>query len=186
MLRDLGLLILRMVTGGLLVGHGSQKLFGAFGGYGLAGTAGWLESLGLRPGRRWAPAAGIGEFAGGLLTALGFLHPVGPLMMMGPMVTAIRKVHWGKPIWVTEGGAELPVTNVAIATTLMLTGPGRISLDGLFGIRVPAWISGVVAGATAVGIALTELQPPAPSPQTEVQAGSELAGQGAGETPTNF
>jgi putative oxidoreductase len=65
------LLILRVVVGSLLVGHGAQKLFGAFGGHGLAGTAAWLESIGLRPGRPWALVAGLSEFGGGLLLALG-------------------------------------------------------------------------------------------------------------------
>lgn len=185
MLRDLGLLVLRLVTGGLLAGHGSQKLFGWFGGYGLAGTAGWLESLGLRPGRRWAPAAGAGEFGGGLLTALGLFHPLGPIVMMAPMATAIRRVHWGRPIWVTEGGAELPVTDMAAATTLLLTGPGGLSLDRLFGIRVPAWIAGLVAGATAVGIAMAVTEGPAAGPEAEQRAGREpAAGQEAPATPT--
>ena len=70
----LDLALLRLTLGSLLVGHGSQKLFGWFGGYGLAGTAGYMESLGLRPGRRWAIAAGLSEFGGGLLTLLGFLN----------------------------------------------------------------------------------------------------------------
>ena len=64
-MRHIGLLILRLVAGGLLAGHGAQKLFGWFGGYGLQGTGGWLESLGLRPGSRWALLAGAGEFGGG-------------------------------------------------------------------------------------------------------------------------
>jgi putative oxidoreductase len=104
-MKDLGLLVLRGTAGGLLAGHGAQKLFGWFGGYGLEGTAGWLESLGLRPAREWALLAGVGEFGGGLLTALGLFHPVGPLMLLGPMAMATGKVHWGKSIWATEGGA---------------------------------------------------------------------------------
>jgi len=174
------LLLLRVVTGGLLAGHGSQKLFGWFGGHGLAGTAGWLESLGIRPGRRWAPLAGGGEFAGGLLTAFGLFHPLGPITMMGPMAVAIRRVHWGRPIWVTEGGAELPVTNLTIATTLMLSGPGRLSLEHLLGIRLPAWMAGVAAGATAVGIVLAVTQ--GAPPEAEQAASGRLAGLEAAGT----
>ncbi len=183
MLRDLGLLVLRLVTGGLLAGHGSQKLFGWFGGYGLAGTAGWLESLGLRPGRLWARAAGGGEFGGGMLTALGLFHPLGPIIMMAPMVTAVRRAHWGKPIWVTEGGAELPVTNLAVATSLLLAGPGRLSLDRLLGIRLPSWVVGVAAGATAAGVAMAVIEQPA---TPEGQAAAEQApGQTATTTPAS-
>src|SRR5438067_277777 len=117
-MKDVGLLALRLTTGGLLAGHGAQKLFGWFGGYGPRGTGGWLESMGLRPGRPSAYLAGLSEFAGGLLTALGLLHPLGPLTMMAPMSVATGKAHWGKPIWGTSGGAELPVTNMAIATAV--------------------------------------------------------------------
>src|SRR2546428_13481754 len=106
MMRDIGLLILRLVMGGLLVGHGSQKLFGWFNGPGLKGTAGFLESLGLKPGMLWAIGASAGEFGGGMLTALGFLHPLGPFGKIGAMTMAIAKAHWGKPIWASQGGAE--------------------------------------------------------------------------------
>jgi len=76
---DLGLLLLRVVSGGLLAGHGAQKLFGWFGGHGPGGTARFLESIGVKPGHRWAFAAGASEFGSGLLTALGFLWPIGPI-----------------------------------------------------------------------------------------------------------
>ena len=85
---DLGLLALRGTTGGLMMGHGAQKLWGLFGGYGLQGTAGWLESIGLKPGQTWALMAGRGEFGSGLLTALGFL---------GPMARSACLVRWGRP-----------------------------------------------------------------------------------------
>ncbi len=110
MIKDVGLLILRLTVGGLLSGHGSQKLFGWFGGYGLKGTAGWLESMGLKPGHLWATGAGASEFGGGMLTTLGLFHPLGPIGTIAAMIMATAKAHWGKPIWVSEGGAELPVT----------------------------------------------------------------------------
>ncbi|MFI5273055.1 MAG: DoxX family protein [Ktedonobacterales bacterium] len=159
-MKSIGLLVLRLVYGGLLAGHGSQKLFGWFGGYGLKGTSQWLDSLGLEPGDQMAKAAVASEFGGGLLTALGFLNPVGPLLSMGSMAIATLKVHWGKPIWVSEGGAELPITNLAIATALALAGPGKLSLDGLLGTHLPRWliIPGVLANAAGVALALAPSQ----------------------------
>jgi putative oxidoreductase len=133
--------VLRLALGGLMTGHGAQKLFGHFSGPGLEGTSGFMEMLGLKPGRPWAVPAGASEF-GGVLTALGLLNPLGPLGIMGAMSMASVTAHGGKPIWVTEGGAELPVTNIAGATAIMLGGPGRYSLDRrTLGIKLPAWLA---------------------------------------------
>lgn len=162
MTNDAGLLILRLAMGGLLTGHGSQKLFGWFSGPGLKGTAGWLESMGLKPGTPWATAASAGEFGGGMLTALGFLYPLGPIGTMGAMSMAIAKAHWGKPIWVTQGGGELPVTNIAAALALTLLGPGRFSLDRLFGIRVPRWLVVGAVTVEAVTLAIGIMSRPTP------------------------
>ena len=152
---DLGLLVLRLVTGGLLAGHGSQKAFGAFGGYGLHGTAGWLESLGLRPGKPWAGMAIVGELGGGVLTVLGLGGPLGSILSASAMAMAWIKGHRGKPIWVTAGGAELPLVNMTTVTALALSGPGRYSLDRLLGIRVPGWITALATlgalGSLVVG-----------------------------------
>jgi len=130
------LLALRAVVGGLLAGHGAQKLFGWFGGNGLEGTAGWFESLRLEPSRRWAVLGGGSEFAGGLLTVLGLLNPLGPIAATAAMLTAWLKVHLGKPIWNTAGGAELPLLNLTVLSVIALRGPGRLSLDQLFRIRL--------------------------------------------------
>jgi putative oxidoreductase len=182
---DLGLLILRLAAGGLVASHGSQKLFGWFSGPGLKGVAGWLESMGLKPGTLWATAASASEFGGGVLTTLGFLHPLGPFGTMGAMIMATAKAHWGKPIWVTQGGAELPVTNMAIALALTLTGPGRFSLDHVLGIRLPRAlvmaIALVEAATLAIGIASRPTPPP--TPPTEKQVPSNVtAGQGTERT----
>jgi putative oxidoreductase len=139
-MRSLGVLIVRLVVGGLLAGHGAQKLFGSFGGYGLRGTAQWLESLELKPGDRWARVAGGSEFVGGILTMLGFLNPLGPIAGIGAMAMAWAKVHLGKPVWVSTGGPELPLTNLAVLTALTIAGPGKLSLDFLLRIRVPRWV----------------------------------------------
>jgi putative oxidoreductase len=155
------LLILRVTVGGLLAGHGGQKLFGWFGGPGFEGTAGWLETLNLRPGRRWAVLAGGSEFLGGVLTLLGFINPLGPVFGIAAMLTATVKVHLGRPVWVTAGGAELPIVNMAVLSALAITGPGRISLDHLLGIRIPRWFGFATLG-TLVGFVVymgrTELE----------------------------
>ena len=154
-MRDLGLLIIRLTTGGLLTGHGSQKLFGWFGGHGLQGTSNWLESIGLRPGCQFALMVGIAEFTGGLLKALGLFWPIGPILTFGPMAVATGTVHAGKPIWVAEGGAELPVTNMSTGLGLMLTGPGRFSLDRLLGIRVPGTLVVLAMAVVAASTLMT-------------------------------
>jgi putative oxidoreductase len=145
--------LVRVVQGTLMAGHGAQKLFGSFGGPGLEGTSGFMEVLGMRPGRPWAYMAGLSEFGGGVLTALGLLKPLGPLGIIGSMAMATRKAHWDKPIWVTEGGAELPVLNMAISTALMVREPDAFSLDRVLGLRLPAWVGPV----GLVGILLTVL-----------------------------
>src|SRR5919199_5131452 len=184
--KDVGLLALRLVTGGLLAGHGAQKLFGAFGGFGLEGTAGWLESMGLKPGKTWAILAGGGEFGSGLLIALGFLPPPGAIGSFGPMGTAWAKVHAGKPIWVTSGGAELPLTNMAIATALALTGPGRYSVDEMLGIEVPAALVALAAAGVAAGVIASVVAQPEPSEPQANEAGGELqAGEDAGGSGAN-
>jgi putative oxidoreductase len=145
--------IVRLAQGSLMAGHGAQKLFGSFGGPGLEGTSGFMEMLGMRPGRPWAYLAGLSEFGGGVLTALGLFNPLGPLGVIGSMAMATRKAHWGKPIWVTEGGAELPVLNIAVSTALMIREPDAYSLDRVLGIRLPRWVGPV----GLVGIILTVL-----------------------------
>ena len=173
---DLALLVLRVVTGGLLAGHGAQKLFGWFGGYGLQGTAGWLESIGLKPGKVWAGLAGLGEFGGGTLMLLGLGGPLGSILAISAMMMATLKVHAGKPIWASSGGAELPVANIATSTALLLTGPGSYSLDRLFGIRVPAWLSVLTGLGAAASIVVGLMMEPEPAPDV---AEPPLVGEGA-------
>lgn len=133
---DFGLLILRLVVGLLLAGHGAQKLFGMFGGYGLKGTSGWLSSIGLRPAGLWALLAGLSEFGGGVLVALGLLTPLGAVGIATSMLMAILVAHRGK-LWVTEGGMEYNLVLIAAAAALVFTGPGQFSFDAVFGLNVP-------------------------------------------------
>ena len=170
--------IVRLVQGSLMAGHGAQKLFGSFGGPGLEGTSGFMEMLGMRPGRPWAYLAGLSEFGGGALTALGFLNPLGPLGVIGAMAMATRKAHWDKPIWVTEGGAELPVLNMAISTALMIREPDAFSLDRIFGVRLPAWVGPVGLVGIILTVIYSELESDEEGEQhdTQDETREELAG----------
>ncbi len=180
---NVGLLILRLTIGGLMAGHGAQKLFGWFGGFGVEGTGGWLESMGLRPGKQWAWLAGGSEFGGGVLTALGFLNPFGPLGIVGAMAMASATAHRGKPIWVTAGGPELPVVNIAAATAIALAGSGTYSLDEAAGTELPRWVFPAGAAATLTIVAFTVGRSAEQAQIPEDEAGGELAGGTEAEQP---
>src|ERR1041384_1725505 len=130
---NIGFLIARIVFGLLLAAHGTQKLFGWFGGYGLTGTAGFFEKLGFKPGRLFATAAALGEVAGGLLIALGLFGPVGPAIVVSIMIVAAVTVHW-HGVFATANGVEVPLLYATVAVALALTGFGLYSLDAALGI----------------------------------------------------
>lgn len=148
---SIGLLIARLVLGLLMAGHGAQKLFGWFGGYGLAGTGGFFESIGFRPGRLFAAGAGLTEVVSGLLVALGFLGPIGPALMVSVMIVAAVSVHWKNGLFATGNGIELPLLYATGALALALTGPGRYSLDALTSLG-SLWTPAFVGVAIAVGV----------------------------------
>src|SRR5689334_21517873 len=104
------LLIARVILGLSLAAHGAQKLFGWFGGYGVAGTGGFFENLGFRPGSLFAIAAGLGEAGGGILTALGLFGPAGPALIVLVMTVAILTVHARAGFFATANGLELPLS----------------------------------------------------------------------------
>ena len=121
---DVGVLILRLVVGGVMFGHGAQKLFGWFGGDGLAGTSGFFGSqLRLRPAKFWALLAALSEAGGGLLLALGLLNPLGSLGIIAAMLVASILVH-GPRFWVADGGIEYPLVLIAAALAVAIAGPG--------------------------------------------------------------
>jgi putative oxidoreductase len=126
---DIGLLLIRLVIGLLFIGHGSQKLFGWFGGYGLKGTGDWMDSLGLKPGMTMALLAGLTELIGGILFALGLLTPLAGLMIAATMIIAIVKVHGPNGLWVTQNGYEYNLILLAVAIGIALIGPGQYALD---------------------------------------------------------
>jgi len=150
-LLNLGLLLIRLIFGLLMVGHGAQKLFGWFGGYGLAGTGGFFESLGFRPGRHFAFAASLSEFVGGLLFALGFLGPVGPALILAVMLVASISVHWRNGVFAAKNGVEVPLLYAATAVGIALIGFGTYSLDAAFGVA-ERWTPGLIELALLVGV----------------------------------
>src|SRR4051812_47567768 len=123
------LFVLRALLGALFVGHGAQKLFGKFGGHGLEGTGGFFESLGLRPGKRHATAAGVAELAGGALLTIGAFTPLASTALTGTMVTAIRKAHAANGPWSTQGGYEYNLVLIAALAALTDAGAGKPSVD---------------------------------------------------------
>ncbi len=129
-----GLLILRLVLGFSMAAHGSQKLFGWFKGPGLTGFGSFLESLGFRPGVRFALVAGGIEFSSGLLVAFGLAGPIGPALMVSVMVVAGVSVHLGHGFFVSTNGIELPLLYLTGALALSFSGLGQFSLDYLLGL----------------------------------------------------
>jgi len=153
---DSGLLIARLALGVLIAAHGAQKLFGWFGGYGIAGTGAFFESLGFRPGKVFAAAAALGEFGGGVLVAFGLLGPIGPALLVAVMIVAAVSVHWRHGVFAMTNGIELPLLYAAGATALALTGFGAYSLDALLGVAsvwTPAWTWGILGLGIAGGFA---------------------------------
>lgn len=158
---DSGLLLARLVFGLLMAGHGSQKLFGWFGGYGLAGTGGFFEQLGFRPGRFFAAIAGATELVAGLLLAFGLLGPLAPALIVSVMLVAMATVHWQHGVWASNNGIEVPLLYAAAAVALALTGFGAYSVDAALGLTWSpevAWIAvgmGVLGGVANLAIRKT-------------------------------
>ena len=146
-----GLLIARLILGTLIAAHGSQKLFGWLGGYGLAGTGGFFEQLGFRPGRAFAAAASVSEIAAGVLLVLGFLGPIGPALLVSVMIVAAVSVHWGHGLFAATNGIEVPLLYATGALTLALTGPGAYSLDAVLGLD-RLWSPGLEWAAIGAGV----------------------------------
>jgi len=148
-----GLLLARVVIGLLMAAHGSQKLFGWFGGYGLTKTGEFFGFLGFQPGKLFAAAASLAEITGGLLVATGFLGPVGPALIISVMIVAMMTVHWSHGLFASDNGIEVPLLNITVALTLVLIGYGQYSLDAWLGLAdrwTPA-IKGIVVGAGVLG-----------------------------------
>jgi putative oxidoreductase len=185
----LGRLILRLIVGGYFVGHGTQKLFGWFGGYGPEGTGQFFESLGLRPGKRHAVAAGTAEAGGGALLLMGAATPLAASALTATMLTAINRVHIKNGPWASDQGYEYNLVLIAAALSLAETGPGSPSIDDAIGAKWhgPKWAlrSLVVGILGAVGAHIAAERGPAPEPQPEAPAtdASDAAGEPQAEAP---
>ena len=165
----IGRLLLRLVVGVLFVGHGTQKLFGWFGGYGLDATGEAFEKMGMRPGKRNALAAGAAEAGGGALLALGLETPLAASVLTATMITAIQRVHASKGPWVTNGGYEYNLVLIAAVLALAEVGPGALSLDGALGNERhgPRWaVFALITGALgSLGAHLAAAAQPVPLDQ---------------------
>lgn len=149
---DEGLLLLRLVVGLTMAAHGSQKLFGWFGGGGPAGTAAFFGSLGYRAPAAAALIAGVTELAGGLALAGGFLTPLAALGIVVVMLNAIESVKLRYGFFAGAGGYELELLLLTTAVALAATGPGRWSLD-----RAIGWddeLSGYAWGGAVLGVGI--------------------------------
>lgn len=171
----LGLATLRIVVGGLFVGHGLQKLKGWFKGHGLEATGESFESMGLRPGKAHATAAGLAETVGGGLLCAGFLTPIGASMVTGSMAVAIQKIHGKNGVWVSEGGFEYNLVLATTAFALAAEGPGAMSLDERLGTKV----AGLPAALAELSAALLGAAIVVKRPQLESPKGPPHRGNGA-------
>jgi len=155
---SVGRLLARTVIGGLFIGHGTQKLFGWFGGPGRPGTEAMMESIQMRPAKVHAVLAGTTETLGGSLLAAGLATPLASAALTGVMTTAIRKVHLPHGPWAANGGWEYNAVLIAAVTALAETGPGDLSLDRLLRTERSGPLWALAALATGVGTALLTME----------------------------
>lgn len=147
----LGTLLLRLTVGGLFVGHGLQKLTGAFDGPGLEGVTGMMSSLEMHPPRQNAIAVASAETFGGAALALGVATPAAAAALIATMTTAVRKVHIANGVWNTKGGWEYNAVLAAAAAAVASDGPGVVSFDAI--VKRSRWGFGGAVFAIGAGIA---------------------------------
>jgi putative oxidoreductase len=126
-------LAVRVPVGIIFAAHGAQKLFGWFGGYGLAGTGGYMESIGLSPGTVMAALAGGAEFFGGLALLIGLLVRPAAAVLAFTMLVAIFSAHISKGLFLANGGYEYALALLAVTVGLFISGAGRVSVDSVIG-----------------------------------------------------
>jgi putative oxidoreductase len=151
---NIALLALRLVVGLTFAGHGAQKLFGAFGGHGIEGTAASFEQIGLRPGRFNAWLAALTEFIAGVLLALGLVTPVAAAALTAVITVAVLKVHLHHGFFITNNGYEYNVVLAAAVFSLAAIGAGSLSLDYAIGIDLTGvgWAFGALGAGVIAGL----------------------------------
>lgn len=154
---NIGLFLLRIVVGLTLAAHGTQKLFGWFGGPGLEGTGQWLASIGFQPGRRHALMSGLVETVGGVLFALGLVTPVASALILSVMLVAAVSAHVKQGFFLAAGGYEYNLVLGAAAVAVAFTGAGALSIDALIGDPFTGEVWGLGALAVAVVGAASQL-----------------------------
>ena len=131
---DLAFALARAIVGVVIAAHGAQKLFGVWGGPGLAGWTAGMARMGMRPAALWAVLTALAEFAGGIALGLGFLLPITAAIVTMQIGTALAKIHWPKGFWSNAGGIEFTLVLVAVALISGISDPGAWSLDRVLGI----------------------------------------------------
>jgi putative oxidoreductase len=126
-----GIAVLRIIVGIIFMAHGSQKLFGMFGGYGLEGTGQYMASLGLNPGYLMALLSGSAEFFGGLALFLGLLVRPAAVVLIVMLVVAILSVHIHNGLFMANNGFEYGLVLLGVAVAVLIEGAGRLSVDRL-------------------------------------------------------
>jgi putative oxidoreductase len=172
-----GRLLLRITVGGFFVGHGTQKLFGWFGGPGLPATAEQFEGMGLKPGKLQAGAAGFAEAAGGAALAAGYQTPLASAAVISVMLTAINRVHLKNGPWAQKGGYEYNAVLIAAAAAVAESGPGALSLDALRGKQKEGarWsLFALAAGAASAAGAHFLIEQQAAKDVTSVESASNV------------
>ncbi|GAA3154920.1 hypothetical protein GCM10010521_48460 [Streptomyces rameus] len=153
---DVGLLLIRLTFGLLMAAHGAQKVFGLFGGPGLAATGKGFAALGFRPGKLFAVIGGLSELLGGLGLALGLLTPLAAAALIGVMINAMATVTGAHGLWDTDGGVEYSVCITVVALAIAAIGPGRLAVDRLFRWGKGGWKEAAFAlGLGGVAAAIT-------------------------------
>jgi putative oxidoreductase len=173
-----GILFLRVIVGLVLAAHGTQKLFGWWGGHGIRGTGGFFAGLRFRMPMQMAVLAGMGETSG-VLFALGLVTPFAALLMASTMVVAVGSVQIKNGLFVGNGGYEYNLVLATVAVAVAATGPGRFSLDRAFGwddnLSGLWWGVGVMAASLLGGALVLALRTPAPPPEVQAADGEAAA-----------
>ncbi|MGO8950428.1 MAG: DoxX family protein [Ktedonobacterales bacterium] len=171
---DVGLLVLRLVVGVTIGVHGTQKLFGWWGGPGLAKVRQGFAAQRYRPADLWVGLAILGEVGGAVSLIFGFLTPLGAAGVFGAMFMATFKSHWKNGFLLTKGGYEYSLLLMVVSLALGVMGPGRYSLDGLFGLalnQAPLFVALAVA-ALLVDLIGIYISRPVPAVPAEARSGA--------------